>query len=226
MIVRLLFGSLRRRLRHLALIAVASTVAAGTVAATAGLGARLETGLQSALHEAGPNLVVRPQVGGPDRLPADALGAVESTPGVLVAAAVAELRDEVPDGGAAAGVPLVAVSSRFFSLHPDWEIDGRPPAPGEDGGEALVGARVAADVVASLEAGGAGGLRVVGRLTTGEDLDRAVVVPLEGSAPAAGSDGSAGSIGSRSAPRPAGSSRSRRRSRVAWPAPRPGPWSG
>lgn len=193
MISRLLLGSLRRRMRHLALIAVACTVAAGTVAATAGLGARLEDGLQSALHAAGPNLVVRPQVGGPDRLPANALGEVEATPGVVVAAAVARRAVTGSSDGAPGGVPMVAVvavSPGFFSLHPDWEIDGRVPAPGAPAPgvartEALVGARVSPEVVASLEAGGepgapgSPGFEVVGRLTTGEDLDRAVIVPLE-----------------------------------------------
>ncbi len=193
MIARLLFGSLRRRLRHLALIAVATTVAAGTVAATAGLGARLEEGLQSALHAAGPNLVVRPQVGGPDRLPAGALATVETTPGVSVAAAVSELARR----RSGESTPVVAVSPGFFSLHPDWEIDGRPPASGAARPEVLVGSRVGADVVASLgalEAGGEDGPRVVGRLTTGEDLDRALIVALgpDGALPAAGGLGALG----------------------------------
>lgn len=89
MIGRLVFASLRRRPRQLALILAAVTVAAATVATLAGFSERTERRLGARLAAFGPNLVVRPQVGGPDRIPAGAAARVRSIPGVLAVSAPA-----------------------------------------------------------------------------------------------------------------------------------------
>jgi ABC-type antimicrobial peptide transport system permease subunit len=65
MILRVVLASLRRRSRQLALIATAVLVAAATVATLAGFSARTQEKLGSSLSAFGPNLTVRPQVGGP-----------------------------------------------------------------------------------------------------------------------------------------------------------------
>ncbi len=82
MILRLVLASLRRRFRQLALILAAVTVAAATVATLAGFSSRAERRLGESLAAFGPNLTVRPQVGGPARLSATALERVRSVPGV------------------------------------------------------------------------------------------------------------------------------------------------
>jgi ABC-type lipoprotein release transport system permease subunit len=82
MILRLVLASLRRRFRQLALILAAVTVAAATVATLAGFSSRAEHRLGESLAAFGPNLTVRPQVGGPARLSAAALERVRSVPGV------------------------------------------------------------------------------------------------------------------------------------------------
>ncbi len=68
MLLRVVLASLRRRSRQLALIATAVLVAAATVATLAGFSARTHERLGSSLAAFGPNLTVRPQVGGPETI--------------------------------------------------------------------------------------------------------------------------------------------------------------
>jgi ABC-type lipoprotein release transport system permease subunit len=88
MIVQLVLASLRRRFRQLALIATAVGVAAGTVATLAGFSSRVESRLGESLAAFGPNLIVRPQVGGPPRIPAAELARVRAVPGVRSATGI------------------------------------------------------------------------------------------------------------------------------------------
>jgi ABC-type antimicrobial peptide transport system permease subunit len=83
LILRLVGASLRRRPRQLALISAAVLVAAATVATLAGFSARAGQRLGERLAVFGPNLLVRPQVGGPPALPAGASRRVAAVPGVL-----------------------------------------------------------------------------------------------------------------------------------------------
>lgn len=89
MIARLVLASLRRRPRQLALILAAVLVAAATVVTLAGFSERAETRLGAGLAAFGPNLVVRPQVGGAPGLPPGAAARVRQIPGVLSVAAPA-----------------------------------------------------------------------------------------------------------------------------------------
>jgi hypothetical protein len=89
MILRLVLASLRRRFRQLALILAAVTVAAATVATLAGFASRAETRLGESLAAFGPNLTVRPQVGGPAVIPPAALARVREVAGVHAADGVA-----------------------------------------------------------------------------------------------------------------------------------------
>jgi FtsX-like permease family len=82
-ITRLVLASLRRRPRQLALIVAAVLVAAATVATLAAFSVRAETRLGAGLAAFGPNLVVRPQVGGAPALPPGAAARVRQIPGVL-----------------------------------------------------------------------------------------------------------------------------------------------
>jgi hypothetical protein len=93
MLVRLVSASLRRRFRQLALILAAVTVAAATVATLAGFSSRAEKRLGESLAAFGPNLTVRPQVGGPARFPPGAAARLRQIPGV---------RSAVQEGGAEA----------------------------------------------------------------------------------------------------------------------------
>jgi hypothetical protein len=88
MIVQLVLASLRRRFRQLALIATAVGVAAGTVATLAGFSSRVESRLGESLAAFGPNLLVRPEIGGPPRIPAAELAAVKAVPGVRSATGI------------------------------------------------------------------------------------------------------------------------------------------
>ncbi len=190
MIARLLLGSARRRAGHLALIAVAATVAAATVTAAAGLGSRLASGISAGLHAAGPNLLVRPQVGGPESLPAAEVEAVRSVPGVEAAAGVAEeaagarrLASGVELTAPGAGdLPVTAATAGLFELHPTWELTGRRAVPDLGPGEALLGEQAATRAAhpppAASSTGGGIVLRTVGILSTGEAPDRGAVVRL------------------------------------------------
>jgi len=82
-IARLVLASLRRRPRQLALILAAVLVAAATVATLAAFSVRAETRLGAGLAAFGPNLVVRPQVGGAPALPPGAAARVRQIQGVL-----------------------------------------------------------------------------------------------------------------------------------------------
>lgn len=88
MILRVALASLRRRSGQLALIAVAVLVAAGTVSTLAGFSARSSGRMGASLAAFGPNLTVRPQVGGPESLPPAALARVREVAGVRTAQAV------------------------------------------------------------------------------------------------------------------------------------------
>ena len=89
MILRLVLASLRRRFRQLALILAAVTVAAATVATLAGFASRAGRHLGEGLSAFGPNLTVRPQVGGPAVIPPIGLARVRKIPGVFSAQGVA-----------------------------------------------------------------------------------------------------------------------------------------
>jgi len=89
MVFRMVLASLRHRFRQLALILAAVTVAAATVATLAGFSTRAQEQLGATLSAFGPNLTVRPQVGGPAAIPPDALARVRQVPGVQAADAVA-----------------------------------------------------------------------------------------------------------------------------------------
>jgi hypothetical protein len=97
MIARLVLASLRRRFRQLALILAAVTVAAATVAALAGFSARAEERLGESLAAFGPNLTVRPQVGGPEGIPAGVEERIRAVPGVRMASGVVR-SETVPAG--------------------------------------------------------------------------------------------------------------------------------
>jgi FtsX-like permease family protein len=88
MISRLVLASFRRRFRQLALILAAVTVAAATVATLAGFASRAGQRLGTSLGAFGPNLTVRPQVGGPAVLPRNAVAQVREVPGVRTATGV------------------------------------------------------------------------------------------------------------------------------------------
>jgi predicted lysophospholipase L1 biosynthesis ABC-type transport system permease subunit len=109
-IARLVFASLRRRFRQLALIFVAVAVAAATVAALAGFSARIGDRLAADLAAFGPNLTVRPQVGSLAAIPAAALARVRALPGVVAATGAAATGAEA---GTNAGA---AADARFMRL--------------------------------------------------------------------------------------------------------------
>jgi ABC-type antimicrobial peptide transport system permease subunit len=95
MIFRLVFASLRRRFRQLALIATSVLVAAATVATLAGFSARAHDRIGSSLAAFGPNLTVRPQVGGPPSIPRGAAAIVQGLPGVQTVVAPAGAVDRL-----------------------------------------------------------------------------------------------------------------------------------
>lgn len=95
MIARLLAASLRRRFRQIAVILVAVTVAAATVAALFGVSRRAAGSLDQDLAAFGPNLTVQPQVGGPAWLPPREVERIRGVEGVLRVTPV--LAAETPD---------------------------------------------------------------------------------------------------------------------------------
>jgi hypothetical protein len=111
MLSRLVFASLRRRFRQLALILAAVTVAAATVATLAGFSARAQGRLGESLSAFGPNLTVRPQVGGPARIPDEAVVRVAGVAGVRQARGVVDPAGTAPARlpGEAAGVDRIDV---------------------------------------------------------------------------------------------------------------------
>lgn len=92
MLLRVVFASLRRRFRQLALILTAVLVAAATVSTLAGFSARSSDRMGASLAAFGPNLTVRPQVGGPEAIPLAAVERVREVPGVQTARPVVEPR--------------------------------------------------------------------------------------------------------------------------------------
>ena len=111
MIARLVLASLRRRPRQLALILAAVMVAAATVATLAGFSERAGRRVTAGLAAFGPNLVVRPQVGGPPAVPVGAADKVRAIPGVLsVIPVLAGAR--APDGGPGEVAPGQAAELR------------------------------------------------------------------------------------------------------------------
>lgn len=193
MIRRLLYGSLRRRYQPLLAIALAAAVAAGTLSAAAGLGSRLAEGAAAGLHASGPNLLVRPQVGGPERLSPREVSRVLETPGVEAAAGVLEApaaADVVrtPDGllwavltpPGEGGLPVLAASEELFDLHPTWEVE-RPEGVADGplaGGLAFLGTRATIRSVPSRPTPKTATLPVGGFVTTGETPDEGVIVHL------------------------------------------------
>lgn len=89
MLLRLVLGSVFRRFRQLALIAAAVAVAAATVATLGGFASRVRAGIAADLAAFGANLVVRPEIGGLERLPDGDLEHVRSLPGIVWARGVA-----------------------------------------------------------------------------------------------------------------------------------------
>lgn len=170
MTARLVWASLTRRFRQLALISLAVALAAGTVATLAGFAGRASDGLEDELAAFGPNLVVRPQVAGPPTLPATEAAQIRELPGVLAAAGWTELELAEPD--TLAETPYEAsyfVERSVLEVHPTWKLDGA--WPGE--GQVLLGA--ALDPTTRLA-----GLEVSGRLDTGGALDRAIFLGVPG----------------------------------------------
>ena len=100
MVARLVFASLRRRFRQLGLILAAVTVAAATVAALAGFSARVEGRFGESLSAFGANLTVRPQVGGPEKIPRELLQRVRAVRGVRTAAGTVDPPGDVALAGA------------------------------------------------------------------------------------------------------------------------------
>jgi ABC-type antimicrobial peptide transport system permease subunit len=112
-ILRLVLASLRRRPRQLALILAAVMVAAATVATLAGFSARAEERLGAGLAAFGPNLVVRPQVGGAAAIPAAAARQVRGIDGVLQVTAVAVPSASAAGPGSAASAGSAAAIARL-----------------------------------------------------------------------------------------------------------------
>lgn len=140
----LLAASLRRRFRQLGLILVAVAVAAATVSALAGFAARARARLGADLVAFGPNLVVRPQVPGPEHLPLAGLDRLRGVPGLETVVALRELTATATlhrgAGGeltvrlapkADGGRPLVFAGDSLLRLYPHWSLAGRWPGPGE-----------------------------------------------------------------------------------------------
>lgn len=185
MMVRLLLTSLWRRPRQLALILVAVAVTAATVTALASFTARARSGLSEDLSLFGPNLIVRPEIGGPRHLPADAVRELKRLPGVVAVAAVTRTTARarllltsdgvvvVPDP-TAAELPLIAADDGWSKLHPAWRWQGRWPRPGQ----VALGSGIAPPTAVTSDA-----LQeaspVSGTLTTGEQSqDLALLAPL------------------------------------------------
>lgn len=110
---RLLAASLRRRGRQFLLMGLAVAVAAATVSSLVAFLVQARGGFGGELAAFGPNLVVRPQVGGPAGLdPADA-AALRGLDGVERVTAVAVSADGT-----------LAVEPDWYALHPAWEAEG------------------------------------------------------------------------------------------------------
>lgn len=160
---RWIWASVTRRFRQLALIAAAVALAAGTVATLAGFAQRAQRGLGEELAAFGPDLVVRPQVGGP-ALPAEEAARVREIPGVLAAAGWIDPEPTTT------GAPVTAVEPTVLEVHPGWTLTGDWPGPGQ----ALLGAALSRGD--SERATEIGGLEITGVLDTGGEMDGGVFV--------------------------------------------------
>ncbi|MEO8502709.1 MAG: FtsX-like permease family protein [Acidobacteriota bacterium] len=149
---RLLAASLRHRARQLGLIALAVLAAAASAALIGSFSDRLQDRLTLDLAAFGPNLMVRPQPGGP-LLPGAFVEQVRRLPGVLETAGVREPAPERPGT-----TPQLSSTAELLRLHPSWSLAGRWPAPGE--------------VVMGAAASVPEGARGVGVLTAGDAFDR------------------------------------------------------
>jgi len=177
---------LTRRFRQLALIFVAVGVAAATVTTMADFSLHARRALAHGLAAFGPNLVVRPEVGAPPRLPASALASVRVVDGVARAAGVSEesLSSDGPaqaalgsasggreNGAGTGGLAVVAVTSQWPLLHTTWALEGSWP----ESGQVVVGTAVSEAHLRTVLARHRA--VVSGRLTTGDRLDGALIVP-------------------------------------------------
>lgn len=175
---RLLWASLTRRFRQFALIFVAVAVAAATVTTMVDFALHARQALARGLAAFGPNLIVRPEVGAPPLIPETVLTAVTATDGVAHAAGVVtrglggtrrarifKQRTSGPE------LTVVAVTREWPSLHSTWKIVGEWPSIGQ---AALGGAVPQVAVRAPLARRN---VSVSGRLSTGNQLDHAVIVP-------------------------------------------------
>ncbi len=157
MIARLVFASLRRRGRQLALIAAAVVAAAASTALLGAFSTRLQQSVALDLAAFGPNLIVRPPIGQPP-LPLRELATVRAVAGVQAAAAV---RERALPGEAESEI---ASTAELLQLHPSWVLTGRWPA--------------AFEVALGAAAAPRDGEAIAGRLATGERFDRSRFVLL------------------------------------------------
>lgn len=184
---RLLWASLTRRFRQLALIFVAVAVAAATVTTMADFSLHARQALTRGLAAFGPNLIVRPEVGAPPLIPERTLAAIAAVAGVAHAAGVGERSFTVPSRARAgkAGSPalkeigsaeervltVVTMTREWPILHSAWELEGKWP----EGGQVVLGSAVregeARIVLASRK------VTTSGRVTTGDSLDGAIIAP-------------------------------------------------
>ncbi len=173
---RLLWASLTRRFRQLALIFVAVAVAAATVTTMADFSVHARQALARSLAAFGPNLIIRPEVGAPDIIPASALATVAGIEGVARAAGVSE--GKVTPAAAANGVApgaasltVLAMTPEWPALHSSWALKGRWPQSGQVVlGSAVMGGEVHGALAARRST-------MSGTVTTGDSLDRAIIVP-------------------------------------------------
>jgi hypothetical protein len=160
MIAQVLRGSWRRRPAQLGMVFTSVLMAACAAAILGAFSARSGARLAEDLRGFGPNLLVRPQVGGPRALPQAELARVAAIPGVLAVAPVLE-----SDDGSRL---VVAAMPSLLALHPSWRLSGRWPR----GEEILLGVAV--------DPAQAAGRAVSGSLETGDRYDRAWFRELRG----------------------------------------------
>jgi hypothetical protein len=155
-IARLVLASLGRRPRQLALILAAVMVAAATVATLAGFSARAEKRVGAGLAAFGPNLVVRPQVGGEDGISLADAARVRRIPGVR---SVSGSTQDVPGGPGGPGRPGAAGETRYGRL----EVRAEPARL--DAVARAIEARIEGVEAAPLLAASASDARLTHRLT-------------------------------------------------------------
>lgn len=120
MMLRLLAASLRRRGIQLLLVGLSVAVAGATVAALVGFLVRAGGGFGEELAAFGPNLTVRPQVGGALELPPGSLATIRELAGVESAVAAS-----AADGGGLAGIEVRVRPDRLAVVA--GEIETRLP---------------------------------------------------------------------------------------------------